>query len=58
MKPKYFHEFLGERIDSSSIERSRGSGLNRPCTLEKWKISVFESSTTRPNFFKKIDMTL
>ena len=35
MKPRYFHEFLGERIGSSIIERSRGGGLNGPCALEK-----------------------
>ena len=35
IKSRYFHKFLGERIGPLNIKRSRGSGLNGPCTLEK-----------------------
>ena len=39
-------------------KRSRGGRLNGPCTLGKWKTSVFECSATRPNFSKRLDMML
>ena len=33
--------------------RSREGGLNTPCDLLKWKFSVLEYLTIRPNFFEK-----
>ena len=58
MNPRYFHELLGHKMDPPSGERSRGGGLKVPWDLLKWKISVLECSTTRPNFSSKLVNTL
>jgi len=54
MKPRYFQVSLGLRILPSSEERSSGEGLKVPWNLLKWKISVLECSTTRPNFSRRL----
>ena len=34
--------------------RLSGGGLNAPYNLLKWKFSVLECSTTRPNFLRRL----
>jgi len=51
MNLRYFHVLLGQKTLPPSGVRSRGGGLNAPCDLLKWKISVLECSTT---IFEKV----
>ena len=53
IKPKYLHVSLGSRTEPPMEDKSRGGGLNAPWDLEKWKMSVFPYSTTKPHFKSK-----
>ena len=39
-------------------ERSSGGGLNDLYDLEKWKTSILEYLTIRPNFERRFEITL
>jgi len=58
INPKYFQVFLGCRIGSPRVERSRGGGLKTPFDLEKWNIFIFVYSTMSPNLFRRIEAIL
>jgi len=58
MKPRYFHESLGQSIGPLIGERSREGGLKRPWDLLKWKISVLECLTIRPKLLRSLERIL
>jgi len=53
MKYKYLYISLWSRIEPPMEDKSREGELNALWDLEKWKMSVFLCSTTRPHFESK-----
>jgi len=58
MKPRYLQVSFGMSEGLPIADRSRGGGLKMPWDLEKWKTSVFECSTRRPNLERSLEATL
>jgi len=58
MNPRYFHVFFWTRMGPPMEERSRGGEEKRLCDLLKWKTSVFECLTIRPNLSRSLVITL
>jgi len=58
LKPRYLQVFFGMSEEPPIDDRSRGRGLKIPWDLEKWKTSVFEYFTRRPNLEKSLEAIL